>query len=124
MRIQHIVSYAFHLAGVGIALFYGYPILAVALVYVGFLIQNHHTEPNQIKQQTDGNNSSTRYVVQCKGESGWFDLEQQKYPRKTLLQYSTYKLAKNQLDNILNTRDSLESERLRIIKRTAIEDVV
>ena len=125
MRLHDVAGYAFHLAGAGVAVFSGNAFLAIALVYAGFLTMYHHKISSLLTfKKTEDQQTSIRYVVQCKGEMGWFDLEHQKYPRKTLLEYNTYKLAKKQLDTILKTRGPVESERLRIIKRTAREAVV
>ena len=100
--------------------------MAITLVYAGFLIQNVQKvrrllESIKGKQERD---KSTRYIVQCKGEYGWFDLALQKHPRTHVLQYPVYKIAKEELDTLIKTRDPVDRDALRIVKRTTQEEVV
>ncbi len=105
---------------------YGNPVVALTFVYTGFLTQYSHKLQNLIETRRDqtAHRRSTHYIVQCKGESGWFDLELQKFPRKAVLQYPAYKLAQTELNTLIQTRAPLEPDRLRIIKRTTTENVV
>lgn len=126
MSLRFIVGGTLQAIGICFAVFFSNSVIALVLIYAGFLVLFHHkllqlfkAGRNHAEQHT-----STHYIVQCKGENGWFDLELQKYPRKDVLRYPVYKLAKKQLDTLLTTRETVESDRLRIIKRTTSEGVV
>ena len=126
MRLQLIGGLVLQLTGIYTAVLYSNTVLALIFVYAGFIVIFHHKLKSlfRLNRNQADNHISTHYVVQCKGESGWFDLELQKYPRKDILRYPVYKMAKKQLDTILKTRDAVESDRLRIVKRTTREGVV
>ena len=114
------------MAGIGVALFQSQPILALFLIYIGFVLLNARKFQALFTKQVGKSTTpeSTKYIVQCKGESGWFDLVLQKHPRASALQFPAYKRAKEQLDTIVKTRDPVETDRLRIVKRVTLEEVV
>ena len=126
MRTRLLAGFAIQVAGVCTAVLYSNPVIALALVYVGLIIQHFHKLRIPFKTEADHapKDGATHYIVQCKGENGWFDHVLQQYPRKTVSQYPAYNLAKNQLDTILKTRGATESNRLRIVKRTTREDIL
>lgn len=126
MRLRLIVGGTLQAIGICFAVFFSNPIIALVLIYAGFLVLFHHKLLQLIKagRNRTEQHISTHYIVQCKGEDGWFDLELQKYPRKDVLRFPVYQLAKKQLDAILKTRETVESDRLRIVKRTTSEGVV
>lgn len=124
MRIRLLAGCALQLAGIIIAVVQGHPLAALLFVYAGFVVQNVRKFDKLFNTGTSKEPSSTQYIVQCKGESGWFDLIVQKHPRVRALKFPGYKHAKEQLDTLLQTREPEETENLRIVRRTTLEEVV
>ena len=126
MRIRLLAGFILQLAGISIAVFQNNPIVVLVLIYAGFVVLNLNKIRNLFIANSGKSSDpeSTQYIVQCKGESGWFDLVLQKHPRAHALQFPVYNRAKEQLDTIMKTREPVETDRLRIVKRVTLEEVV